>query len=69
MKNFINLDHYYLPGELERDIDEFVNYYNNERYHEALNNLKPVGVYNGKSYEILDRREEIKQRTMHMRRH
>ncbi len=68
MKNIINLNHYYLPGELEKEIDEFVNYYNNERYHESLNNLKPVNVYNGKSFEILDRREEIKQRTMKMRR-
>jgi transposase InsO family protein len=69
MKNIINLNHYYLPGELEKEIDEFVNYYNNERYHESLNNLKPVDVYNGKSIEILDKREEIKQRTMNMRRH
>jgi transposase InsO family protein len=68
MKNIINLNHYYLPGELEKEIDEFVNYYNNERYHESLNNLKPVDVYNGKSIEILDKREEIKQRTMNMRR-
>ena len=68
MKNIINLDHYYLPGELEKEIEDFINYYNNERYHEALNNLKPVDGYNGKSFEILDKREEIKQRTMYMRR-
>lgn len=68
MKNIINLNHYYLPGELEKEIGEFVNYYNNERYHESLNNLKPVDVYNGKSFEILDKREEIKQKTMNIRR-
>ena len=68
MKNIINLDHYYLPGELEKEIEAFVNFYNNERYHEAINNLKPVDVYNGKSFEILDRREEIKRKTMNIRR-
>jgi transposase InsO family protein len=68
MKNIINLNHYYLPGELEKEIEAFVNFYNNERYHESLNNLKPVDVYNGKSFEILDRREEIKQKTMNLRR-
>ena len=68
IKYIINLNHYYLPGELEKEIDEFINYYNNERYHESLNNLKPVDVYNGKSFEILDKREEIKQKTLKMRR-
>jgi putative transposase len=57
MKNIINLDHYYLPGELQKEINDFVYFYNNERYHESLNNLKPVDVYNGRSFEILDRRE------------
>ena len=68
MKNIINLNHCYLPGELEKEINEFVDFYNNDRYHESINNLKPVDVYNGKTYEILDRREEIKRRTMNQRR-
>lgn len=68
MKNIINLNHYYLSGELEKEIEAFVNFYNNERYHEAINNLKPVDVYNGKALKILDRREEIKRETMNMRR-
>lgn len=69
MKNIINLNHYYLPGELEKEIEEFINFYNNDRYHEAINNLKPVDVYNGKSIEILDKREETKRKTMNQRRH
>jgi putative transposase len=38
MKNRILLQNYYLPGQLEHSIDEFVEYYNNCRYHESLEN-------------------------------
>ena len=31
MKNRILLDNYYLPGQLEQSIEEFVSYYNNCR--------------------------------------
>ena len=44
MKDKILLDHYYLPGDLERQITAFVNTYNKERYHESLNNLTPQGA-------------------------
>ena len=43
-------------------------YYNNERYHESLKNLKPVDVYEGRGQQILDRRERIKRKTLRMRR-
>jgi hypothetical protein len=32
MKNQILLENYYLPGQLEQSIGEFVEYYNNCRY-------------------------------------
>ena len=35
MKNRILLENYYLPGQLEQSIGEFVEYYNNRRYHES----------------------------------
>jgi Integrase core domain len=35
MKNRILLGNYYLPGQLEQSIEEFVEYYNNCRYHES----------------------------------
>ena len=41
MKNIIKLEHYYSPVELEAQIAEFVDYYNNQRYHESLNNVTP----------------------------
>jgi len=67
MKNVITLDHYYLPGELEREIAGFVDYYNNHRYHESLDNLKPVDVYEGRGKQILSQRREIKKKTLRLR--
>ncbi len=67
MKNVIKLQHYYLPGELEREINQFVKYYNNHRYHESLNNVTPADVYFGRQREIVTRRERIKRRTMKLR--
>jgi transposase InsO family protein len=59
MKNRILLENYYLPGQLELSIGEFVEYYNNQRYHESLDNLTPVDVYFGRGPAILKRRESI----------
>jgi len=68
MKNIIRLEHYYSPEELERKIAGFVEYYNNNRYHESLNNVTPADVYFGRDQEILARREKIKRRTLMKRR-
>ena len=35
MKNVVKLEHYYSPWELERAIEAFVQYYNQDRYHES----------------------------------
>jgi putative transposase len=68
MKNLILLDHYYSPSELVDQIRIFVDYYNHDRYHEALNNVTPADVYYGRDLKILKRREQIKQKTMLLRR-
>jgi hypothetical protein len=68
MKNLILLEHYYSPLELEDQIRIFVDYCNNHRYHEALNNVTPADVYYGRDFQILERREKIKQKTMLLRR-
>lgn len=68
MKNILLLENYYSPYELKHQSGLFIDHYNNERYHEALNNLKPADVYYGKGGEILTRRERIKKNTMVKRR-
>jgi transposase InsO family protein len=68
MKNILLLENYYSPDELTDQIDLFIEYHNNHRYHEALNNLIPVDVYYGNGREILTRREKIKKKTMIQRR-
>jgi hypothetical protein len=57
-----------LPGQLEQSIGEFVEYYNNCRYHESLDNLTPADVYFGRGPAILKRRETIKRKTIEQRR-
>jgi putative transposase len=44
MKNRVLLENYYLPGDLERQIGAFVDYYNNQRYHESFNNVTPASA-------------------------
>jgi putative transposase len=68
MKNRILLENYYLPGQLEQSIGEFVEHYNNRRYHESLDNLTPADVYFGRAPAILKRRETIKRKTIEQRR-
>lgn len=68
MKNRILLENYYLPGQLEQSIGEFVEHYNNRRYHESLDNLTPADVYFGRAPAILKRRQTIKRKTIEQRR-
>jgi hypothetical protein len=53
---------------LSRAIGEFVESYNQERYHEALDNLAPEDVYFGREKKITTRRQKIKQATLKHRR-
>lgn len=68
MKNIIKLENYFLPGELELRLGEFVDYYNNHRYHEAINNLTPTDVYFARDKRILEKRKSIKKKTILKRR-
>jgi hypothetical protein len=68
MKSIVKLQMFYYPWELEQAIANFVEYYNNHRYHEALDNLTPADVYSGRGEEIQTRREESKRKTMQDRR-
>jgi len=68
LKSRILLENYYLPGELEQAVANFVDHYNHRRYHESLDNLTPADVYFGRGQNILDMRKEIKHRTIAQRR-
>lgn len=68
MKNLILLDIYYSPEELGSRIGEWVDYYNNHRYHEAIDNVTPSDRYYGRDREILAQRKGIKAKTMKRRR-
>jgi putative transposase len=68
MKNVVKLDNYYNPDELINAIEQFVYYYNYERYHESLNNLTPADVFFGRASKILENRQIIKQNTIVKRR-
>jgi transposase InsO family protein len=68
MKNVVKLQNYYVLSELEVEIGKFVDYYNNERYHESLDNVTPADMYHGRRITILNERDIIKQETMRKRR-
>ena len=60
LKNRILLENYYLPGDLEQKIADFISHYNHVRYHEGIANLTPADVYFGRAQAILKTRERIK---------
>ena len=67
IKGEINLVPYDMPGELREAIKAFIEYYNYQRYHEALGNVTPADVYHGRRDDILARRKEAKRRTLQAR--
>jgi putative transposase len=68
MKNVVKLQHYYSPSELESAISEWVEYYNNQRYHESLDNVTPADVYFSRDKEIIKKRNKLKEQTLALRR-
>jgi len=68
LKNRILLENYFLPGDLERQIEAFVEHYNHRRYHESLDNVTPADAYFGRADAIIKQRERIKRQTIKHRR-
>ncbi len=68
LKNRVLLENYYLAGDLENQIDAFVEHYNFECYHESLGNVTPADVYFGRDTAIIERRKKIKKLTIQNRR-
>ena len=62
------LQNYYSPSELEKALALFVDYYNNERYHESLENLTPADIYFGREKEIIKKRNKLKEQSLALRR-
>jgi len=68
MKNVVTLQKYYAPWELERELERFVHWYNEERNHESLENSTPADVYRGPAREVATARELVKLQTLERRR-
>jgi transposase InsO family protein len=68
LKNRILLENYFLPGDLERQIEAFIEHYNHQRYHESLKNVTPADAYFGRAPAIIKQREIIKRQTIEHRR-
>jgi transposase InsO family protein len=68
LKNRILLENYFLPGDLETQIEAFIEYYNHQRYHESLNNVTPADAYFGRAPAIIKQRKRIKRQTIEHRR-
>ena len=68
MKNVVKLENYFFPDDLRAKLKAFVDYYNNQRYHESLQNVTPADVYFGRANQLLERRKQIKNETLKERR-
>jgi transposase InsO family protein len=68
MKNLILLDNYYTPEQLSEQLGRWVEYYNNHRYHEAIDNVTPKDRYFARDRGILEQRKITKEKTMKLRR-
>jgi len=68
IKGEINQVPYDMPSELKAAIKAFIEYYNYRRYHEGLGNVTPWDVYTGRHLEVIQRRKEVKSKTLQERR-
>lgn len=55
------------PDALKAAIGKFIHYYNTKRYHESLGNVTPDDVYYGRRLEIIEKRKEVKKKTLRLR--
>jgi putative transposase len=68
LKSGILLENYYLPGDLDCAVTNFIEHYNHRRCHESLDDRTPADVYFGRGHQILEKRRKIKRRTIEQRR-
>jgi transposase InsO family protein len=67
LKRDVNQLPYDVPRELEVAIGKFVDFYNYRRYHKSLKDIPPADMLAGRRDAILDRRREVKDRTINRR--
>ncbi len=63
LKTRLNLLVYTSPDQLRAAMAEFIELYNDHRYHEGIGNVTPADVYYRRREEILQRREEQRRQT------
>jgi len=68
IKREVNQILYEFPGQLEKAITDFAEYYNFRRYHKALGDVTPADVLHGMRNQILQRRKEVQIQTVNRRR-
>jgi transposase InsO family protein len=67
LKDRILLEHHYLPGDLERQLQDCITHDHTRRYHESLNNLPPECVVTGPGIAVLKTRNAIKLKPLALR--
>jgi transposase InsO family protein len=68
LKREVNQIPYEAPSQLDKAIADFVDYYNYRRYHKAIGDVTPADVLYGRREQILQRRKEVRIRTINRRR-
>ena len=68
LKREVNQIPYEAPSQLDKAIADFVDYYNYRRYHKAIGDVTPADVLYGRREQILQRRKEVRIKTINRRR-
>jgi putative transposase len=64
LKSVIKLNVYSCPADLKVEVDKFINFYNQSRYHESLGNVTPDDVFYGRRERIIKEREDKRRLTI-----